>query len=933
MTEGYEIHVISNTHWDREWLSDFQETRLMLAEFFDTLLDILDNEPDYAAFLLDAQVAPVDDYLEIRPQNTHRVCKHVADGRLHIGPWYTGPDCFLAGGESLVRNLLYGHRTARAYGGVMKVGHTPFSYGQNSQMPQIYRGFGIDTILFYHGVTKEEVPNEFIFEGADGSRVLASQMSSGARYNFYHNVYRGVLYGASIDDREYKWTQGGLPFHLCAPAHCMEQHLLLDPVKHFFKERIKDSVVALREAETARATTRYLAFMQGHDSSVPDGATLEIIEEARKHLPNDEIFHSSLPALMEKVKEAAGGLTVLEGERRTPDLCDVRVHLYSDVTSSRTRMKRRNAQAEHALQCLAEPFAVVASLLGAPYPDTELNLAWRTLLRCHAHDSIAGSGVDEIERDMHDRLRQVINISAGLKRRALGHIQSRIDTSSADADDVLLTVYNPSLFPRTETVTAVVDLPAASGYGDVSIAEFGEDTPEAVQLVSRKPHHAVVNHPGDATAMMTCDRVELRFQARELPPLGYATYRLMRDRVVNHDTLVTAHNTMENEHLAVHIHPDGTLRLTHKASGCAFDGLHYFEDAGEAGHAWMHIEPAHDRVITTQGDAARVSLEESGPLLARYRIEHRMTIPAGLDENGGDPWKRLDGAPSPCKRTEETSGLVIVSEVTLCKDAQRLDIVTRFDNRAHNHRLRAVFPTGLAEPVCHAESAFDLIERPIEFGPESPWHKRHIDPAFPMQRLVDVTGKQGRLQAGLSVLNDGLREYQVTRQRDRAIAITLMRAYEVSLTTVSKRWDIHPEMELSQCPGEHEFRYALYPHGGTADESGGLNEAECLNVPVQPVQAGAHQGGLPSRKGFLWVQPSRLAVTALKWSEDGEGVVVRVFNPSAKPAKASLTAGVKLAGAALVTLEEELVELLKVKGTSVDFAVGRKQICSVKLTF
>lgn len=187
----------------------------------------------------------------------------------------------------------------------MKVGHTPFSYGQNSQMPQIYMGFGIDTILFYHGVSHDDTPNEFIFEGADGTRLFASQMSSGARYNFYHNVYRRVLYGSRIDNREYTWPQGGLPFHLCSEDRCMEHHFLLDPARHFHKEYIEEAVQALRETEINTAATRYLAFMDGHDSSVADTATLRIIDEAQKYLGKDKIFHSSLPALMEKVKKAA----------------------------------------------------------------------------------------------------------------------------------------------------------------------------------------------------------------------------------------------------------------------------------------------------------------------------------------------------------------------------------------------------------------------------------------------------------------------------------------------------------------------------------------------------------------------------------------------------------------------------------------------------
>ncbi|HNT89533.1 MAG TPA: hypothetical protein PKL84_16850, partial [Candidatus Hydrogenedentes bacterium] len=304
MAAPYEMHVISNTHWDREWLFDFQETRMLLVEMFDKLIDILDTRPEYKAFLLDGQVIPVEDYLEIRPERWDRIVDHVRAGRLQIGPWYTDPECFCVGGESLVRNLLYGHRVANALGGVMKVGYTPFSYGQNSQMPQIYAGFGIDTMLFYHGVSHEEVPNEFLFEGADGTRILASQMSSFARYNYYYQVYRRVKYGEEPDDRMYDWRKGGAPFHLCSESRAPDHHILLDARCGFERDRVAACIARLRELEQGVATTRYLCFMMGHDSSGPDLLELDILEEAGKHTGGEVIKHTSLPEHMACVKQA-----------------------------------------------------------------------------------------------------------------------------------------------------------------------------------------------------------------------------------------------------------------------------------------------------------------------------------------------------------------------------------------------------------------------------------------------------------------------------------------------------------------------------------------------------------------------------------------------------------------------------------------------------
>lgn len=931
MAESYEIHVISNTHWDREWLYDFRETRMQLVEFFDRLLSVLETEPAYRSYVLDSQTIPLEDYLEVRPDKRETIARHVASGRLLVGPWYTCPEGFCINGESLVRNLLYGHRVAQSFGKVMKVGHTPFSYGQNSQMPQIYMGFGIDTMLFYHGVAHDDTPNEFIFEGADGTRILGSQMSSGARYNFYHNVYRRVLYGSRIDDREYSWTRGGLPFHMCSEEHCMEHHFLLDPVTEFHAEYIEEAVRSLRAAEIAVATTRYLAFMDGHDSSVADAAVLRIIDEAKPYLNGDTIFHSSLPDLMDKIKAAVKDLPVLRGERRVPKPMGARVHLYSDVLSTRTRMKREAARAEHALQRQAEPFAAIAWALGREYPATLLDGAWKLLLRSHAHDSIAGTGVDDIERDMFHRLRQVVNISRGITRRSLEHVQRHIDNADIEKEDVLVTVFNPSPFPRTEVVTAILDLPNDSGYHAFSLVEADGASPVPIQIVAKTPHHAVINHAGDATAMMACQRVLTRIAAREVPAFGYTTLRLVRRANERRAGLASGNNAMENEYLRVEINPDGTLRVLHKATGAQFDHLHYFQDGGEAGHAWMHIEPGQDTVVTNLGLPANITLEENGPLLARYRVNSALPIPEGLDENDGDPWQRLDGAPSPSKRTSTTKTFSISSFVTLRKGSRVVEITTRFDNVCNSHRLRAVFPTHLGADVCHVETAFDVVEREIEHPPGSPWADA-INPTFPMQRFVDVS--DGRV--GVAILNDGLREYEILRDGTRAIAVTLLRAFEVALTTVSKRWERHPEMTLSQCPGAHEFRYAIYPHAGIWADAEVFREAERFCLPLEPAQAGASPPvngckSLPKQFGFLSIEPAALVLSAVKRAEDGNGLVIRLFNPTPTPLQGNVAVFTKLAGAELLTLEEKPVEEIPCCGNTVAVRVDPKKIVTLRL--
>ena len=239
---------------------------------------------------------------------------------MQVGPWYTLPEEHLVNGESLVRNLLIGHRLSEKYGGTMKVGYSPFSYGQASQMPQIYMGFNIDTILFYHGVQADEVPSEFIFEGADGSQLLGSRLGSNARYNFFFSVYRPVVFGKKTLERDYSWAEKGLPFHNANPSKRSQHYILLDPIKSIDKGDVKKYMEVLKSEELLHATTHHIACMQGMDSTQPDEFEVKVLNSAKESIEPDVIFHSSLPKYLKDLKSAVKWeeLTVLKGERRTP---------------------------------------------------------------------------------------------------------------------------------------------------------------------------------------------------------------------------------------------------------------------------------------------------------------------------------------------------------------------------------------------------------------------------------------------------------------------------------------------------------------------------------------------------------------------------------------------------------------------------------------
>ena len=76
MNEKKTNYIIPHTHWDREWRYPIWKNRMLLIRFMDELLETLDKHENYSCFLMDGQVAPIDDYLEVKLENKEKVEKY-----------------------------------------------------------------------------------------------------------------------------------------------------------------------------------------------------------------------------------------------------------------------------------------------------------------------------------------------------------------------------------------------------------------------------------------------------------------------------------------------------------------------------------------------------------------------------------------------------------------------------------------------------------------------------------------------------------------------------------------------------------------------------------------------------------------------------------------------------------------------------------------
>lgn len=921
------IHVVSNSHWDREWGYPFEETRLLLLDFMDNLLELLDTDKEFHSFTMDSQTLCVEDYLELRPEKRATVEKHVKSGRLIVGPWYSLPEEYLVNGESLVRNLLVGHRLAQGLGRVAKVGYTPFGYGQTSQMPQIYNGFDIDTIIFYRGINVPK--SEFILQGPDGSRLLGMRFGCMSRFSYYIYVYRFLRYGSDDVWARYDWDRGAAPFRLARVDRPREHYYVLDKhIKQWNEKPIRDQLLKLVKDESEHFTTSQICCMQGFDTSDPDPEETKIMKLCQKLLPEHDIKFSDLKTYMDAMRKEVKNPPVLTGESRDPGSTGKWTHLMGDVISARTRLKRANHKAEVVLQRLAEPWSAIGSMAGGRYEKTAIDRCWKMLLQNHPHDTITGAGIDQMEKDSLFRFDQICIISEGLARRGMGAVQIAIDNSDLSAKDSVLTVFNPCPFPRSGVVSCYIDMPANMDYEAFSVRTPDGKKISRLQRKEQFDWATLVRNLQDISIELNSQRVLCHVEVEDVPAFGYKTFHIVREAKWQHEpgSLAVETNVIENEHLRVKFNCDGTLDITHKETRQTYRGLHYLEDTGETGHSWIHMEPHGNETITSHGSPCVIALEEAGPLLARVRVEYHMEVPAGIDD---ELTARFRGdADDHTSRTKERRNLVVTSRFTLRAGQRRLDVTTSLDNQCKNHRLRVMFPTHLRAKVSHAEASYDVIARDITVKKGNAYYGRP-NPQYPMYRWVDLTdGKRG-----FAVLNTGIREYEAIDNTERTLAITLFRAFTYRNCPIFGRWEVHPEMELAQCIGPHEWTYSIYPHKGDWT-NGVFKEAEELNLPLDPAQCGPHKGTLPKSLSFLTVTGGNVQLTAFKQHEDRPGsYTIRVFNPESTATTARLQFARPIKKAWLCNLNEERRKDLKPTGKLLALPLAKKKIATLEIVF
>ena len=597
--------------------------------------------------------------------------------------------------------------------------------------------------------------------------------------------------------------------------------------------------------------------VSGGDVISPERRLPELVDEFNAQKNSPLKLHFGVPTDFEQLVARRGDQPVIGGELNP---------VFQGTYSNRIELKQWMREDEQILTD-AEKAGALASIFGARMSQDKLLTAWEPVLFNQAHDLTSGTMIDEVYDDTIRHYHFAKELGIESLQGSLDAIGSQIDTHAGEVGAIPLMIFNSLGWSRTDVARAEV------GFSDDGVKELEVRGPdgasEPVQLLeSDRYESGGIRH------------ARIIFIAHDIPALGWAVYHVV-PRNSGASVTSTNHTILPNPLHQRGAAPAGST--THVDSGS--------------------IENQFYRATFDMWTGAMTALELKSPSGNWQALGDRPANVVACEQDGGDSWE-LYGSLNGARFTAETrtSGLPehdrshfsnewvggggelssgpVFSEfhvyhtlgannystrVRLYTGVQRIDLETTIVNNDKFVRYRLLFPTSIQNGHRFDEIPFGALERP----------ERH---ELPAQNWIDY----GDGKHGLALLNIGLPGSNVS---DGTLLLSLMRSARISDYQVSGVDDLASSSNLGLELGQSRtFHYALVPHSGSWQDARVFRAGLEFNHPLLVRPLNQHPGKLLSKWGLLDISAPNVVLSALMPAEDGNGVIVRVYEAAGQAA-------------------------------------------------
>ena len=419
--DGVCVWAIGHTHIDVAWLWQIRHTRMKTARSFSTVLDYMEQYPQYLFSSSQPQLFKFlkEDYPEVYEQ----VKARVKEGRFEAeGGMWLEADCNLISGESMVRQLMDGKQFLLSEFGVDSVVlWLPDVFGYSAAMPQILKKAGVDYFITSKISWNDtnRMPNDtFLWEGIDGTEILS----------YFHT----------------------------APGFGQAE----DMFKATYNADMRPEVVLRAWEKYQNKAINNVVMMSYGWGDGGGGPTKEQIEYA-KRLENGlgtvpKVHLGGMRGFIQRVEE-----NVQKNARLPKWVGELYLEFHRGTYTSMARNKKYNRNCEMLLRSLEYLYLIKDELLETEdYPQGALHDAWETVLLNQFHDIIPGSSIKEVYDDSKAQYDALIGILSKRLEQVVSELSGKVklvedavivfNDSGKLREDVLITTL-------PEGVMAVID--------------------------------------------------------------------------------------------------------------------------------------------------------------------------------------------------------------------------------------------------------------------------------------------------------------------------------------------------------------------------------------------------------------------------------------------------------------------------------------------
>lgn len=352
--------------------------------------------------------------------------------------------------------------------------------------------------------------------------------------------------------------------------------------------------------------------------------------------------------------------------------------------------------------------------------------------------------------------------------------------------------------------------------------------------------------------------------------------------------LLAAPTLLENSDVRIELNEDGDItRIFDKTNerdvivpGTLANQFQAFEDRPQNWDAW-DIDIFYDDKMWSADPATLVQVIESGPLRATIHIERRILHST------------------------------YTQRLSLSYNSPRLDVETTIDWRERHILLKVAFPVDILSPTAVYEIQWGNVQRPTHRNTSWDWARFETC----AQKWVDLS--EGNY--GVSLLNDGKYGHDI---RDNVVRLSLLRS------------PTSPDPLADQ--GRHTFCYSLLPHAGSWNENTigaayALNDPLIVHTPVSSAPLRQDAATSSCLESLIAAEQPNIVIETIKQAEDGNGIIVRLYESQRCRGPVTLSSGFPLRAAWRTNLLEQNEQELQMRGQRIAFSVHPYEIVTLRL--